>query len=466
MIEDAGLQRIAGIVRRRRLAVGLTTASALAAGWVVVARIPAEYEARVILRIDDPRPSREYVPPTLNEPAGERLKSRRLSFLARPLVEAAADAAGLLPPAGAGKARREQALADLAARLDARQEGEDTFVVTFTHPDRERARALLAALAAQYAEARAQEMAERARATAALFDREVAALRPRLAEAEAALEQFRLKHYGELPDQLDANLRLLDEVQMRIHSLVGSLDASRARRRAILAEAASPLRVQEEDVARRLSAARARYTPGSAEVRSLEAELERVRTEREADEADLSRRVRGRRELEAAEAEIRRTEEWLEALRSRERELVERVEAAGRHTDGLARLVVDRDVLRERLKNLLARQQDAWIAAQLETDVAARARVTVVEPAWATTQPVRPSKPLLAMIALAVAAGLGIVVGLLLDSMDGRVREPKEVRALLGDAPILGAIPPLGRPERRRAAPTRGEPVATPEGPT
>lgn len=435
MMEDTGLARLLQIARRRRAPVALAAGvvAVLGAFWVITR--PALHRARAVVRIDDPQPARDYVAPTVKEPAGERLRSRRLGFLARPIVESAARRAGYL------KSTRfdERILEDLATRLDARQEGEDTFIITFEDAAPGRAQAFLAALIEAHGRERAREMTERARATAEVFDREVTALRPRVALAEAQVERFRLNHFGALPDQLEANLRLLDELRDSVHSLMASLDAAKDRRRVVLQEALSPLARQEEEVARALSEARARYKPGSREAMSLQAELERVRSERAAMNPG---RGRVRAELDAIDRDIARTRGRIDALAAREQELQRRVEAVAENGEALARLTLERDLLRGRLGLLVTKHEEASLATALEEQVAGHTRAITVEPPWVTTAPVGPGKIVLGLLVLAVAMAAGLALGFLLDGADRRVREASDVRRLLGaEVRILGTVP-------------------------
>jgi uncharacterized protein involved in exopolysaccharide biosynthesis len=266
---DIGIARLAGVVRRHKWKVSLTAALIAAAGVAWVWRMPSVYQATAVVRIDDPRPSREYVDPTVNEPGVERLKSARRALLARPVILSAAEQVGLVAPTAADE-DKTRLIARLAARLDARQEGDDAFVLTYEDEDPARAGRFLQAVSEAYAASRADEMGRRAAAAAAFFAREVEALRPRAAEAQAVVEKFRLQHHGSLPEQLEGNLRILDETQMQLASLRSSLDSALNRKRAILADAISPIRGQEEDVARALSQARLRYAAGAPELAARE----------------------------------------------------------------------------------------------------------------------------------------------------------------------------------------------------
>jgi uncharacterized protein involved in exopolysaccharide biosynthesis len=438
MKSEIGIARLWGVVRRRPWVVGATAALAAALGIAWVAAMPATYEATAVVRIDDPSPSREYVPPTVNEPQMERLKSARRAILARPLVESAAEQAGLLD--GKRGEARERAVAEAALRLDARAEGDDSFVVTYEDHDPARARTFLSALTRAYAESRAKEMREQADATALFFGREVTALKPRVADAEAVVEAFRLTHHGALPEQLDGNLRILDELQLQLATLQVSLDAALDRRRELLSDAASPLRRQEEDVASALSQARVRFAQGAPEVASLESELARVRAAREADEEELARKIRRSPELRTIDDEVDATRALMKQLEGKQQALVARIDITAKHGEELARLALERDVLRARLRSLMEKHEEAELAAGLEAGVAGAARIAVVEPAWATTAPVKPARLMFALIALALALALALGVGLALDALDGRVRGVEDVRPLVGDVPVLGIV--------------------------
>jgi polysaccharide biosynthesis transport protein len=432
---ETGFTRLVAVARRRRWTVIPIALTIAAAGVLLVWRLPPEYRARAIVRIDDPRPARDYVAPTVTEPGVERLKSRRIGFLARPLVAEAARRVGLPDDA--------RSVESITSRLDARPEGEDAFILTYTDSDGEQARRFLAALTEVFAEQRARENSEQAGQTAAFFQEEVDALRPKVAAADAKVEKYKMDRYGSLPEQLEANLRMLDETQMEMSALVASIDTARSRRASIIADADSPIRRQEEEAARALTVARARYAADSDEVKNLAAELERVRQQRVEEESENGRRARRSLEVRQAEAEIARAQSRLDELRGRERELTQRIENAAKNGEVMARIVLDREILRDQLKTLVEKQEQAQLAAGLEAGVVGKARVAVVEPAWATLAPVAPPRMFLAAVALILGLLVGLGVGLFLEATDRRVRLVADVKRMTGTTPVLGVVPRL-----------------------
>jgi protein tyrosine kinase modulator len=447
MTRELGMARLIGVVKRRRWPVVVTTLLVAATGLAAVKFMPPIWQARAVVRIDDPKPAHDYVAPIVPEQELERLKSARLAFLALPVVETAAEKVSMLSPRLTDLGRR-QALGGISQRLDARLDGTDTFVLTYEDTDPALARAFLAALTEAFSARRGDELAVRAKATAEFFDHQVEALRPRVADMEAQVEKFRLSHYGSLPEQLDSNLRVLDETQMQAHTSAASLDMAWGRRREIMAEAQSPLRHQEEDVAKNVSVARTKYAADAPEIKNLEGELERVRAERVADEDAAARKIKAGAELHTVDDQIGRFQNQLDELKGRTTELKGRIDQAAKNGEQLARMSLDRDVLRDRLKSLVAKQEEARLAASMVAGPEGQARIAVVEPAWVLGNPVKPSKPLFGLLAVLAALAVGLGVGFLLDTLDRRVRATEEVRDLLGDVPLFGVIPRIDRPGR------------------
>jgi polysaccharide biosynthesis transport protein len=438
MTREIGFTRLWGVVRRRRWTVAITASLAAVLGLLYVWHLPKLYQARAAVRIDDPRPARDYVAPTVTEPGIERLKSVRRALIARPIVLAAGQRAGMSELQAEGA----------SLRLDARQEGEDTWFLTYEDTDPARAERFLAALTEAYTLSRAAELQHRAAATETFFAGEIDRLRPLVAASEVGVEAFRMAHYGALPDQMSANLAALDAIGFQINTLSLSVDSALQRRRAILADASWPLRRQEEEAARALSVGRTRFAAGAPEIAALEQELARVRAERSAEEEALaspssegkSGNTRATSELRGVDQEIARLRGTVDALLTRKDELSKRIEDAAKNGEALAKLSLDRDVMRKELESMLAKHQEATVAAGLEADVAGRARVAVIEPAWTGRAPVKPPKLFYALVALLLAGGLGLGVGFLADTATRTVRRPEDV-ATVTDVPVLGSIP-------------------------
>ncbi|MFH0900804.1 MAG: hypothetical protein V2A73_09270, partial [Pseudomonadota bacterium] len=202
------------------------------------------------------------------------------------------------------------------------------------------------------------------------------------------------------------------------------LETARGRRQLLIMEAEAPLRRQHEETAKALVEARARYAAGSPLIRSLEEELAVLGTEDAVESGNLRRKIRRRSDVKTASLEIDRIKKHIEELRGRETTLRQRIEAIAAIGEDLARLSLNRDLLRERLRALVAKHEESLLSLGLEENVTSKARMAVIEHPWAGPEPIRPSRLFLVLAALAAGTLAGLVLGLALDTLARRRRAP------------------------------------------
>ncbi len=90
-------------------------------------------------------------------------------------------------------------------------------------------------------------------------------------------------------------------------------------------------------------------------------------------------------------------------------------------------------------QQLLAKQTDARISANLETERKGE-RFSLIDPPQPPERPVSPNRPVLLLVGLLVALGLGAAAAALQESLDASVRGAADVRRLL-QVPPLASIP-------------------------
>ena len=94
-MNEFGIGKLRGVVRRRKVPVAVATIATLGIGLALVSQVESGYKAGAVIRAVEAQPAKEYVPPTVVEPIGTRLRSLRLAVMARAIVEEAARAIGL-----------------------------------------------------------------------------------------------------------------------------------------------------------------------------------------------------------------------------------------------------------------------------------------------------------------------------------------------------------------------------------
>lgn len=438
-MNELGIQKLRGVVRRRKIPIIVAIIGVVGISAAIISQVEPGYKASAVIRAGEVSPAKEYVAPTVAEQMGERLKSLRLSVMARPIVAQAAKELDIYK-SYAGK--DPEAVVDLMrSRMDVKVEGDDTFLLTYADSTPERAKAVVNKVSELFMKQHVERRQKIATATTQALRAEVDSLKPKLDEAEKAVREFKLAHYGALPEQIEGNLRQLDQTTMEVNIQSTNLDLGNERRRTILAAAMSPLRHHEETLAGQLYDSRTKYTGDNPEVQKIQNQYEKVKAQRIADEKDLFGKVRKNNpELAALEGEIARTKGMLNGLRERQSGVRKRVEETAKNGQALAQLTTGYDSLKEKYGSTLSHLRDAELAERIEGGLAAL-RFDLVEGASLPSGAASPNRPLLAAGALVLALVLGLGLGFALDAADSSVRDPEQLRLYAPTTPILACIP-------------------------
>src|ERR1700730_5399943 len=89
-MNELGMAKLRGVVRRRRIPILVAMVGVIGVSAALISLLEPSYKASAVIRAAEVQPAKEDVAPTVAEQLGERLKSLRLSVMARPIVAEAA----------------------------------------------------------------------------------------------------------------------------------------------------------------------------------------------------------------------------------------------------------------------------------------------------------------------------------------------------------------------------------------
>jgi len=308
----------------------------------------------------------------------------------------------------------------------------------------------------------------RAEGTTEFLAAQLEVARKELEEKEAAVQGFKSKNLGALPEQLDANLRTLDRLQLELQhadeSLTGLTEHRTFVQRQLLsveqqlaemseeARAAlsreTPMERQLAEAEARLAQLRTKYTDKFPEVAALRAQIAELRTaiaQRSGDDPaevslttipvvrDLKEQLR-QVEQDLTEARINR-----ERLERDFNDYKARVEATPGVEQELQKLVRDYAIMQQNYQSLLEKQMNARLAENLERRQKGE-QFLIIDPANLPSAPDGPPRRLIALGGMFGGIGLGIGLIILFDEMRPRFRTTQDVSAILG-LPVLTVIP-------------------------
>jgi len=484
-------EAILRIGRRRKWQIVLPAiVIGVAASWWIH-RLPDRYRADTLLLVVPQRVPEAFVRSTVTTHGDDRLQSITLQILSRTLLEQVIHDFDLY-----SEERKTAAMQDIVDSMRTRDieiqsmKG-DAFRLSFVADSPTVAMQVAARLASLFIGQTSLDRESLADGTDRFLETQLEDARHKLVDNETKLEDYRRRHNGELPAQLDTNVQGQHNTEMQLQALADSLNRDRDRQLVLerslkdanlteTIEASSPTRgrAAPADVSRLAAAEqleRAEATlkdmqstltaqhPDVVSLKQTIAELQRrAETEKagqdelaEAGGEDTLRRSRLedlRTELSGVERQIAQKVADSERLRGVLLNYERRIELEPAREAELAVLTRDYDTLQQTYRALLTKKQESEIAANLERQRVG-APFKVLDPARLPERPFAPQRARLYPIGALGGLGIGLAFAVLLEWFDRGLRTEDEVRAALGLS-VVAAIP-LVRPRRgsvRRAA--------------
>lgn len=428
---------------RRRARVALVAAVAVVVvGTLIVVSLPDEWRAEATVVLEPYRPHAELITTSVTPLLEDRLRVARQQLLAGPLLEKVVLEHDLY-----SKVRKELGLRAgvdrLRSNVEVHPDGESAVVIAFRTDDQKLAAPVVASIARGFVDANTALRTGQATRVLSIIEGELARVGEALAAQEAKVRDFRLVHDGELPEQVESNLREAERATRILDSTLIHMRDLHRRRALIPRVPHSPelarLREIQSDLTRQLNHAKAVYADGHPEPQRLAREIEGIEQLQATAtvQADAAARERNgiANELARARSEIKTLEETIVQAR-------DRAQAASKWEPALSILERDRDLLREKYRSLMSRQVEGEVALELEVQSAPLA-THVVSPASVPVVPFAPDRMRLFFVVIAMGLGAGVGLGMLFESRDGSLRTPAQARAL--GVPVLGVLPAIGR---------------------
>lgn len=452
--------------------------------------LPNVYYSQAVVQILPSRIPENLVKTTVVAPLPERLREAREQILSASSIEQLIKELDLLPNV---RDRFPTELIVGAMRRAIRMEltGRDTVVVGVSGYEPDKVAKLADRLLASYVEISVKDRTALAESTSQFLEAELEAARERLLIQERKVQAYREQHAGELPTQVDTNLRMMQTTYVQMQGVVEALRQDRERRNALeraineatsakadggsdgapvedaappaqaesapAGDDADPLKLPAGPPSRQLAAARAiveamrlRLTPEHPDMQRAERLVKRLEADAAGAPAAPDRRaalqaVRDAR-LRQAQDELTRLNEQIaarEALEMRLRDAVagyqNRVEAVPERVSEWTDLTRDYGTSQQVYAGLLAKREDARIAASLERQRAHEQFKVVARPE-VPSAPVSPNRPAIAIIGLMLGIGLALAAVAFFEVKDTAIRAESEVLTNLG-IPVLAMVP-------------------------
>jgi polysaccharide chain length determinant protein (PEP-CTERM system associated) len=473
--------------------------------------LPKEYRAKTVILVRVQKVAENYVRSTIVEPAASRLNTISQEILSRTRLERIIKEFNLYPDK-VNKLTMEEIVEIIKGKIDVKVRKPDAFSISFEGTEPETVMNVTNKLASMFIEENLKFRETRVEGTSQFISRELQAVESSLKKKDEMLRRYKEKNMGQLPQQLDANLRLHDRLQEQYRTTSENLRAAEdrmvflqnqiekkmdersERKRSSATPSAKrslaqrevglgdPLLTQQLNALKRdLAVAEAKYTRNHPDVTDLRRKIAELLSKMKKQEEERERRLEDLKEppgemvadssldvlsAEAdhanerlifqyraqytdTQADVRRFRGEVESLKEEIAKYHKRIEDTPKREQEMVNLTRDYDLLRGQFQSLTDKKYSSQMAENLERKEQSE-QFMVLDPARLPEKPFRPQ--LIIILAVGALCGLGTGLGLtwFRESMDRSFYEVSDVETYL-KLPVVATLLNLNEEEKKAA---------------
>ncbi|MCA9499046.1 MAG: AAA family ATPase [Nitrospirales bacterium] len=451
------------------------------------------YRSETVILIEQQKIPEKYVSSVVGGSTAERVSTMTQLVLSRTNLEKIIDEFHLYPRAIKDKGY-EEVVAGLRKniKIQTRGGGEvEAFTISFSHSDPMMAMRVTAKLSSQYMDENIKIREQFIEGAMEFLDQELVLAKEALDQKEKALSEYKLRNLGELPGQLDVNLRTLDRLQLEKIQVQESINSINSRldllQKAIHdyeamggafmdfenASLYAPSNVEDvsfrDPLERRIAELKKELTKLSGEytaeypdvislktqIKNLEKELKQKSPETTAPKSPILKNdslsiEKDKSVFDPYLNELKGSHEELKSqsitLRARLKKISEdmkiyesRIEATPHHEQELLALERDYDNMQKHYQRLHENRINAKISENLDKRQKGE-RFRILDPAHLPTKPEGFPRELIAVGGFGIGTGLGFGLAFLLDLLSPTFRRSEDAEVSLG-LTMLATIP-------------------------
>jgi len=437
---------------------------------------PKLYRASTLILITPQKVPEAFVRPTVTSTIGERLQSIGQEIMSRTRLEEIISELKLYQEevkSGSLEGVVELMRKNIQVEIKGR---EGYFTISYIGKDPKVVTGVTNKLASLFIEENLKLREQQAQGTSEFLSTELQATKAKLEEQEKMIAHFKRQFMGELPEQREANLRILEQLQLQYQRVSDSLRAAQDRKlffqkqlsdlelviaseestkgtSSLTGRNRSSQETQLEQLKNQLSDLQTKYTEKHPDIQivrkriaELEAEIEKGKAEKEKGPKEGGQKysvdpryneIKDR--LMVTEKEMERLKEEDAKVRAQMAKYSERVEKTfGRELE-ITNLTRDYQNSKETYQSLLRKSQEAQQAENLERRQKGE-QFKVIDPARIPGMPFKPDIPKILLFGLLLGFGSGFGLAFFREQMDRSFRDAEDLEATLG-LKVIANIP-------------------------
>jgi len=436
---------------------------------------PRLYKASTLVLVTPQKVPEEFVHPTVTSRIEERLQSIAQEVLSRTRLEQVISEFGLYKHEGKNLTREEVVelmQKDIKVELPKKNEEKGYFTISYIGKDPNMVTTVANRLASLFIEENLKLREQQAVGTTEFLANELTAKKARLEELEDAVTKYKRQHMGELPEQRDANLKILEQLQNQYQRVGESLRAAQDRKLYLQKQlsdlempvtssrvdssskapdrstslsgpgAAGSYESQKDALTKQLDDLRSRYTESHPDVVAAKKRLAELETKKDTYDIKKDPSYKElKNQLSMTDIEIKRFQNEEAETVSQINRYRGRVENMPSREQEMASLFREYNNTKESYDLLLKKSQDAQQAENLERRQKGE-QFRVIDPARVPEKPFSPDIPKVLLIGFVISIGCSFGSAFIREQMDRSFHDAGDVEVTLG-LRVLATIPTI-----------------------
>lgn len=467
------LQLLEPIFRRKELVTAIFLVVSIL-GVYLAANLPNVYRSSTLILITPQGLPQNYVSSTIaTQSVEQRMRTIAEQILSRTSLDNIVREFNLFPTVGS-KNDNEGRIIALRKSINLAISRNETFSVSFESGDPEQAMRVLSRIAELFISESVKVRERQAVGTTLFINNESERLRKELEEQEQQVNLYKSSYRNDLPEQLDANLRTVEQLRREMDSATFRLTALEERKSSLDKQLAGVAIVsisdgqtvtvqgigtvddRKSELARLLRT----YSEKHPDVIRLKKEIEQMVLEASTQPSDTKISASSKQrtstnpmgkvlisQIDDISAEIASLKEKNRTLQTEIASYQSRVNNTPMRAVELAKITRNYDITLKKFQELLAKEFDSRLSENMEKTQKGE-QFRIVDSPTRPVNPISPNRPMIILISLLVGLGGGCGLAFVLDILKPSFRKAEDfdgysslpVLAVLSSFPTRGAV--------------------------
>jgi polysaccharide chain length determinant protein (PEP-CTERM system associated) len=456
------------IAQRRKYWIIIPFLVTLLAGLSYTLIAPKVYEAQTLILVQSQSVPQDFVRSIVTDAVEDRLRTITQQVTSRTNLEAIIRDYRLSEDMGHSLSIDEMVEAvrkRIKIDVSKGERGRGTtsaFTIAFRGRDAKKVMQVTNTLASNFISQNLETRESQVLGTSSFLADELESVRKRLMTKEEELKGYRERYMGGLPDQLTANIAMLQRLQLQADQLSKNLadaenrkillqqtveDSRKGRQALVSPSTQGPETRDLTSLRNELAALEAKYTSNHPDVVRLKKMIETLEASESKQGTDAAGKTTGLskaeqtliQQLRDIDLDIASTKAEIRKVQGETAVYQKRVEDTPKREQELFSIRRDYENLKSLYDSLLKRKLEADIAVSMEKKQKGE-QFRVIDPAKIPSYPVDPDMKKIVLVVLALGLGLGGGLAYFVEMMDTSYRSPDEIQKEL-KLPILVSIP-------------------------